>query len=355
MDLLRRYGFWVGVGVVLLAALVLGLVGVQGVAGQNRQMRDEFKEMAERERVLAGSEDLPAERSLEAAEQYRASLRSQYEKSLELIQSRAVDLYRRLPGIADADCDPRQTPEGETYLLPRGAAFKTSYPEAVQELSKMVQDAGIVVGSPGIALPQLTGAMPSDEWILRLQRQYWLLREVVEALVEERVVDEVLLLVEEGGVEGGRRPMPGGPGMSMVGGGPEEAAVAPVSVAEDFRTFETARGRESQAEDTFARLVTGNVGISTEMNKLFSPWGASPAQRRFRLVVMMDFREIPVLIRALMDMDRLTLVRTVSYRSSEFLGEVPNKPEVRVDIRALCFDRYQEFVPTEEPGRQFRP
>ncbi len=45
MDFLGRYGFWVGVAVVLLAALVLGLVGVQRVAGQNRRMRDDFKDM----------------------------------------------------------------------------------------------------------------------------------------------------------------------------------------------------------------------------------------------------------------------------------------------------------------------
>ncbi len=348
MDFLGRYGFWVGVGVVLLAALVLGLVGVQRVAGQNRRMRDEFKDMDQQVRLVAESEDLPSERSVEDAEQYRTSLRTQYEKNLELIQSRAVDLYRRLPGIVDADCVSRETPEGETYLLPRGAAFKTRYPEVVADLDKMVQDAGIVLGSPGIALPQLTGAMPSDELVLRLQRQYWLLREVVDALVEDRVVDEVLFLAEEAGLEGARR----GPSMAMMRGGMEESAVSSARVAEEFRAFETARrGGESEARGTFGRLVTGNVGISTEMNKLFSPWGTSSAQRRVRLVVVMDFREIPVIIQALMNMDRLTLVRTVSWqKSAESFEEAPSKPEVQVDIRALCFDRYQEFVPTEEPG-----
>lgn len=351
MDFLGRYGFWVGVAVVLLAALVLGLVGVQSVAGQNRRMRDEFKDMDQQVRLVAESGDLPSERAVEDAEQYRTSLRTQYEKNIELIQSRAVDLYRRLPGIVDADCVSRETPDGETYLLPRGAAFKTRYPEAAEELDRMVQDAGIVLRSPGIGLPQLTGAMPSDELVLRLQRRYWLLREVVDALVENRVVDEVLLLTEEAGLEGGRR----GPSMAMMRGGMEESAVAPASMAEEFRTFETTRGRESAARTTFARLVTGNVGISTEMNKLFSPWGTSPAQRQVRLVVVMDFREVPVIIQALMNMDRLTLVRTVSWqKSAESFEEAPSKPEVRVDIRALCFDRYQEFVPTEEPGRSLR-
>ncbi|MCK4298659.1 MAG: hypothetical protein KAX80_03960 [Planctomycetes bacterium] len=347
MDSLGRYGFWVGVGVVLVAALVLGLVGVQGVAGQNRRMRDEFKDMDQQVRLVAESGDLPSERSVEDAEQYRTSLRTQYEKNLELIQSRAVDLYRRLPGIVDADCVSRETPEGETYLLPRGAAFKTRYPEAAEELGKMVQDAGIVLRSPGIGLPQLTGAMPSDELILRLQRRYWLLSEVVDALVENRVVDEVLLLTEEVGLEEGRR----GPSMAMMRGGMEESAVLSRSVGQEFRAFETTRGRESEAHGTFARLVTGNVGISTEMNKLFSPWGTSSAQRQVRLVVVMDFREIPVIVQALMNMDRLTLVRTVSWqKSAESFEEAPSKPEVRVDIRALCFDRYQEFVPTEEAG-----
>lgn len=351
MDFLGRYGFWVGVGVVLLAALVLGLVGVQRVVGQNRRMRDEFKDMDQQVRLVAESEDLPSERSVADAEQYRTSLRTQYEKNLELIQSRTVDLYRRLPGIVDADCVSRETPEGETYLLPRGAAFKTRYPEAAEELDKMVQDAGIVLRSPGIALPQLTGAMPSDELVLGLQRRYWLLREVVDALVENRVVDEVLFLTEESGLEGGRR----GPSMAMMRGTMEESALSPVGVGEGFRTFETARGRESEARGTFGRLVTGNVGISTEMNKLFSPWGTSSAQRRVRLVVVMDFREIPVIIQALMNMDRLTLVRTVSWqKSAESFEEAPSKPEVQVDIRALCFDRYQEFVPTEEPGLALR-
>ena len=171
MDFLGRYGFWVGVGVVLLAALVLGLVGVQRVAGQNRRMRDEFKDMDQQVRLVAESGDLPSERSVEDAEQYRTSLRTQYEKNLELIESRAVDPYRRLPGIVDADCVSRETTEGETYLLPRGAAFKTRYPEVVEELGKMVQNAGIVLRSPGIALPQLTGALPSDDHVLPLQRQ----------------------------------------------------------------------------------------------------------------------------------------------------------------------------------------
>ena len=351
MDFLGRYGFWVGVGVVLLTALVLGLVGVQRVAAQNRGMRDEFKEMDEQVRLLTESGDLPSERSVEAAEQYRTSLRTQYEKNLELIESRAVDPYRRLPGIVDADCVSRETTEGETYLLPRGAAFKTRYPEVVEELGKMVQNAGIVLRSPGIALPQLTGAMPSDELVLRLQRQYWLLREVVDALVEDRVVDEVLLLAEEAGLQGGPR----GPGMATGRGGMEESVVSAASMVGEFRISERARGRESAARGTFARLVTGNVGISTEMNKLFSLSGTSPAQRRVRLVVVMDFREIPVIIQALMNMDRLTLVRTVSWqKSAESFEEAPSKPEVRVDIRALCFDRYQEFVPTEELGRPLR-
>ncbi len=346
MDFLRRYGFWVATGVVLLVAAVFFVVGVQGAAAENRQMRSELKSEAEKVKQFAGSGDLPDRRSVEAYEQYEASLQKEYEEELELIKSRSVEYYnRRLPNVTDVDCDPRQTPEGEDYLVPSGPAFKTAYPQAVAGLTARLQNRGIAVGSPGVALPRLAGAIPDPDLILYLQSQYWLLSDVVDALVETPVIDEVVFLRED---LGARREM-----RRATGGGPEQGALMATGGAEDFRGFEpSSGGRGSEAMQTFTNLVTGSVGVTTEMNKLFSAAAVPSAPRQFRLVVRMDSRELPVLIASLMNMPRLTMVRTVEvYRSPTAIGEKPTKPEVGVDIRALCFDRYQEFVPTEVEGR----
>ena len=128
----------------------------------------------------------------------------------------------------------------------------------------------------------------------------------------------------------------------------------PAASGETLRAFEpSGRGGGLEAMQTFANLVSGSVGVTTEMNKLFSAATVPSAQRQFRLVVRMDSRELPVLIASLLNMPRLTMVRTVEvYRSPTAIGERPAKPEVRVDIRALCFDRYQEFIPTEMEGQR---
>ncbi len=347
MDFLRRYGFWVATGVVLLVAAALFVFGVQRAAAENRQMRSDLKSEAEKVKQFASSGDLPDRRSVEAYEQYEASLQKEYLEGLELIKSRSVDYYnRRLPNVAAVDCVTRQTPDGDEYLVPRGAAFKTAYPQAVAGLAERLQSRGIAVGTPGVALPRLAGAIPEPDLILNLQSQYWLLSDVVDALVGTPVVDEVVFLRENLGPE---REMRG-----SAGGGPEAGALMPAASSETLRSFEpSAGGRESEAMQTFSNLVSGSIGVTTEMNKLFSVATVPPAQREFRLVVRMDSRELPLLIASLMNMPRLTLVRTVEvYRSPTAIGEKPVKPEVRVDIRALCFDRYQQFIPTEVEGQR---
>jgi len=342
MDFLRRYGFWVATGVVLLVAAVFFVVGVRRAAAENQRLRSEIKSEAEKVSQLASRKDLPDRRLVEAYEQYEANLQKEYEEELNLIKSRSVDYYnRRLPNVADADCVTRQTPDGQEYLVPRGAAFKTAYPQAVAGLIARLQSRGIIVGTPGVALPRLAGAIPEPDLILDLQSQYWLLSDIVDALVKTPVVDEVIFLGEELGA--GREMR------AAAGGRPEAGALMPASGGESLRGFEsTSGGRGSEAMQTFTNLVSGSVGVTTEMNKLFSPGSVPPAQRQFRLVVRMDSRELPVLIASLMNMSRLTMVRAVEvYRSPTPYGEKPTKPEVRVDIRALCFDRYQEFVPAE--------
>jgi len=171
-------------------------------------------------------------------------------------------------------------------------------------------------------------------------------------LVQSRVpVDEVLLLSEE--AAGGQRGMgPPGGGLEMMRGGRGEGMTAAVAGAEGFRAFEAGgQGRDSEVARRFSQLASGTVGITTEMQKLFYQ-----TQRRVRLVAVMDFRDLPVLIEALLNMKhfgtdtaRLSLVRSVSVSKTSEFGEAPLKPEVRVDIRALCFDRYQEFVESVVP------
>jgi hypothetical protein len=205
MDFLRRQSFWVVVGGLLVVALVVYLVGVRRLASEDARLNRDLADADKQVKDLSASADVPSEKWVEAAEQYEKELQGEYQEALKRIQERAVDLYKTLPNIQPADCVTQKDKEGKDYLLPTGAVFKTRYPEAVAELQKMLADAHIVARPPGIVLPQLTGAIPSDDVILRVQRTYWLLRDVVDALAEARVpVDEVFLLREEGSPEAGQ-------------------------------------------------------------------------------------------------------------------------------------------------------
>jgi len=355
MDFLRRYAFWVVLGAVLVAALLFYLVGVLPTASANAKLRRQILKAKDEVAKLAASGNLPNTKWVEAAEQYQAAIKTQYENVLKVLETAAVDKYERLPNIPEADCIPRQSPDGTQYLVPKGAVFKTRYPEAVAELVDMLRKAGIRAQPQAVALPRLTGEIPDAPVILELQRRYWLARDVIETLVNNQVpVDELLLLLEEGGMEQG-----GGPGMMAArpvlgeggAGGPGVIMPSMSGYLQEF-TRGARRGRETETERRFSQLLAGSVGVTTEMNELFSPLASPPAQRRLRLLVNMDFRDVPLLIAALADMKhhdrpRLTLVRTVTIRKALDTYETPVKPVVRVEVRALCFDRYEKFVSPE--------
>jgi hypothetical protein len=338
MDFLRRNGFWVAVGAVLVVALVLWLAGVQVTAAQNRGLRRELGDTVEEVRGLAGTQPLRNQLWVEKAEQYEAELRTQYEQALDLVQGRSVDAHKLLPRINAEDCETVRISDDETALVPKGALFKSRYPEVVAELRERLESANISVGVGAIGMPLLTGAIPDPPTVLLLQRRYWLLRDVVDALVEHEVkVNRLVFLTEEAAED---RP-------DMFGGGPEGGALAPMAVPEELRAMGGGGRSESEALRQYRQLAAGDVGTTTAMNLLFAPGPHGPGQRRVRLVVMMDERQLPVLIQALLSMSRLTLVRTVEMERVLQPGEQVRSPEVRVDIRALCFDRYRKFVPTE--------
>lgn len=340
-----------------MAALLLYLLVVLPTASANARLRGEIRQAKDKVTGLVASGNLPSLKWVEAAEQYQARIKTQYEKTFKLLQVAAVDKYERLPNIPESDSVPRQSPDGVEYLLPKGAAFKTRYPEAVEGLRRLLLDAGIRVEPQAVALPRLTGEIPDPTVILELQRRYWLARDVIEALVQNQVpVDGLLLLVEEGGGrEGGPGGLVGRSGMLGEGGPGGGGVIMPSARPLDLEVSGGGgrrRGRETEVQRRFSQLLSGSVGGTTEMNELFSPWAAPPAQRRIRLVADMDFREVPLLIAALVNMKhqgapRLTLVRTVNIQKALTSYETPVKPVVRVDIRALCFDRYEKFVPAE--------
>jgi hypothetical protein len=337
MDFLRRQSFWVVMGGLLVVALAVYLLGVQRVASEDARLSRDLADTDKQLKDLSGSADVPSERWVEAAEQYQKDLQGEYQKALELIRSRAIDPYKTLPNIQPTDCLARQDKEGKQYLLPTGAVFKTRYPEAVTALQVKLQGAHIVAGPQAVFLPQLTGEIPDDERVIMLQSRYWLVSDVVDALVDSQVpVDELLRLTEEFTEEAGR----------FGGGGPEgmgEGAAAAVAPPEGLFGPTGGMGEGGMSE----RFAGSDVGVTTAMQELFYQGSDTHPQRRLRLVVQMDFRELPILIRALTDMPRLTLVRTVSvYRASPY-GEAAVKPLVRVDIRALCLDRLSKFLPTE--------
>jgi len=337
MDFLRRHSFWVVLGGLLVVALAVYVLGVARLAGQNARLRRDLVATDKQVKDLGAGGELRSKQWVDAAQQYETELQGEYQAALKLIEERAVDRYKTLPNIQPTDCVPRRDQEGKEYLLPTGAEFKTRYPEAVAELEAKLQGAQILVGLQAIRLPQLTGEIPDDDRIVALQSWYWLLRDVVDALAASGVpVDEVVLLTEEFSTEGGpfgspTMRMDEGAGMSMM----------PTETAPDFATMlgsEGGPGGGGMAE----RFAGSDVGVTTAMQELF--FGS---QRRVRLVVQMDFRQLPPLIKALTSMPRLTLVRSVNvYRVSPY-GEAAVKPLVRVDIRALCFDRLSKFVPRE--------
>lgn len=278
MDFLRRQSFWVVVGGLLVVALVVYLVGVRRLASEDARLNRDLADADKQVKDLSASAEVPSEKWVEAAEQYEKELQGEYQEALKRIQERGVDLYKTLPNIPPADCVTQKDKEGKEYLLPTGAVFKTRYPEAVAELDKMLVDAHIVVRPPGVTLPQLTGAIPSDDAIIRLQKMYWLLRDVVDALAEGRVpVDEVFVLREEGSPEAGEFGPSGREGGRMGGrggmGGTGEGGVAEVEETPTEETLDVTRlgggERGSAGVASLQRFAGANVGVTTAMQELF--------------------------------------------------------------------------------------
>jgi hypothetical protein len=337
MDFLRRYSFWVVLGGLLVVAVAVYVLGVERLVGENARLSRELAAADKQVKDLAAGGELRGEAWVKAAEQYETELRGEYQKALELIQSHAVDRYKTLPNIQPTDCVPRRDQEGQDFLLPTGAVFKTRYPEAVADLQAKLQGAQVLVTPEAVRLPQLGAEIPSEDRIIALQSWYWLLSDAVDALVGSGVpVDEVLLLGEEFTTQGG--PFGGSGGRMDEGGAMSMTAPEPAFDFGQLSGTEGGPGGGGMAE----RFTGSEVGVTTAMQELFFQ-----TQRRLRLVVQMDFRELPMLIKALTEMPRLTLVRTVAvYRATEY-DEAAVKPVVRVDIRALCFDRGKQFAPTE--------
>jgi hypothetical protein len=337
MDFLRRHSFWVVLGGLLVVAVAVHVLGVARLGRENARLSRDLAATDKQVKDLAVGGELRSEAWVKAAEQYETELQGEYQATLKLIEERAVDRYRTLPNIQPTDCVPRRDQEGQEYVLPTGAVFKTRYPEAVAELEAKLQGAQMLVGLQAIRLPRLAGEIPDDDRIVALQSWYWLLRDVVDALAGSGVpVDEVALLTEEFSAEGGPFGGPGG-GMGEGAGMP----AMPTEVASDFGSMMEAEGGPGGG-GMAERFAGSDVGVTTAMQELF--FGS---QRRVRLVVQMDFRQLPLLLKGLTSMPRLTLVRSVNvYRVSPY-GEAAVKPLVRVDIRALCFDRLSKFVPRE--------
>jgi hypothetical protein len=353
MDLLKRNLFWVVLGAIVIVAVVL-FVASGSVASANAQLVQQQQAALQKVKGLSASANLPTEAWVQAYDQYRAGVQSAYDELLQTIDDHSVDPYKRLPNIVDTQCS-SQMINGEEVSIPIGAYFADAYPRAVAELYTTLNNAGIsAVPGTTLGLGALVGPVPDQATILELQRQYWLVRDVVESLVRHQVaLDSLMWVAEE--FEGR--------GSSGLGGEPVmDQSVVQFPRFTDLGMNAIGRrrsGGRSEASMIMEQLAGGmTLGVTTTMNEFFSPYASPPAQRKLRLVCTIDFREVPLLLAALEELgsgdgpSRLSLVRKVSLQQLPSTGRVA--PLVQADIRALVFDRYSEFQPivVETGGRR---
>jgi len=341
MDVLKRNLFWVGVGALTVAAVV-GYVLTGSVASANEKIRKKLDDRRQQLEQLASGGALWNEAALKAYEQYQEQVEAAYEQALEFIQKRSVDPYKLLPNVVATDCV-EETVDGRKVLRPIGSIFASRYPQAVAQLAAKLEASGINAVPGALGLPALTGPVPDKETIWELQRRYWRVHDVVEALIRHKVrLDQLLWIGEESG-EDGRGGMGMGPRLD------ESVVTLPRVPDTRFSATGTRGGGPSESSARLQQLTSGGLGVTTKMNEFFSPVANPPAQVALRVIAVLDFRELPKLLAALEGLgaggewSRLSLVRKVDFQHIPSTGRPV--PRVRVDMRALVFERYSEFAP----------
>ena len=168
MDIIKENMFFVVMGAVVLVALALFLVVVQGQEAENKRIESDVQGLkSSMERLLRLGEKLPTKVAIPAAEKYRGK----HVEQVEVLKTQLskMQLSTELPGLG--------TDEGP-------GAFKTVYEKKVDELKRQLQEKGIASGPETWHTWDWGEDVPSQE-VQRVlaTKEYSLIRELLEIII----------------------------------------------------------------------------------------------------------------------------------------------------------------------------
>ncbi len=279
MDLVKRYLFWMVMAAVLLVVIVADAVIVGVLQKGNSGLRAGLtKAVSDADSVLSlppGS--IPAKQVIEQYRKYKEEIQAQVEQCLQFYRRMRVGVSRPRP-ILGTEVDPRTQ-------LPYPDYFKTDYPIAMQELHLRLRASGIRMG-PAVWPATQWVDIPTNREIFVAQLEYWLLSDMVDMLVSNRDL--------------------------------EVKRVSEIVIEMD--SFVNTLGGEMAPEEE------AQVGMA-------STFATIP----FAIAVEIDYRTVPLFLKALEDMDQRRAVHLLTVEISRLTEPQEERLYAPiVELRASC-------------------